>query len=234
MAVELRRPGLARATRDIDLVMRTGVVEDPCDASQIREALLESLLEDVDGDGFAFRLSGGSRLQDDSYGRPAWRYSVAGSLAGRVFEELRIDVVARPEEVTGTERRQLPDLLGFAGIAPRSFEVTDLRQQYAEKLHAMTRDYADGESSRVKDLVDLLLLLEDGVPADPALRQVVEHVFRVRGTHPIPTDVLLPSAEWGRPFQHLAEEIGMSTTSYREAHRLVAAHWRRVQVEQGE
>jgi nucleotidyltransferase AbiEii toxin of type IV toxin-antitoxin system len=50
MAVELRRPGLARATRDIDLVLRPGLVDDPSDVEQVREAMLDSLLEDVDGD----------------------------------------------------------------------------------------------------------------------------------------------------------------------------------------
>lgn len=89
MAVELRRPGLARATRDIDLVLRAGVVKDPADARQIQETLLESLLEDVDADGFVFRVHGGTRLQDDAYARPAWRFSVEATLAGRVFADRR-------------------------------------------------------------------------------------------------------------------------------------------------
>lgn len=163
MAVELRRPGLARATRDIDLVMRFGVVDDPSDVEQVREALLESLVKDIDGDWFVFGVGGGVRLSDDSYGRPAWRFLIEAQLAGKRFAELRTDVVARPEEITGVEQRPLPDLLGFAGIPPRLVEVTDLRQQYAEKIHAMTRSYPDGASSRVKDLVDLVLLIEDGV-----------------------------------------------------------------------
>jgi hypothetical protein len=227
MAVELRRPGLARATRDIDLVLRPGLVSDPSDMEEVREALLDSLLEDVDGDWFTFRLFAGTRLRDDAYGRPAWRFTVEAGLAGKTFAELRLDVVARPEELNGVEQRPLPDVLGFAGIAPRSRQVTDLRQQYAEKLHAMTRDYVAGGSTRVKDLVDLVLLVQDGVLADGRLYTAVEHVFTVRGSHGIPAELGLPPASWQLPFQQLATEIGLHVTSYRDAHALVAEHWRR-------
>jgi hypothetical protein len=228
MAVELRRPGLARATRDIDLVMRFGVVDDPSDVEQVREALLESLIKDVDGDWFVFGVSGGVRLSDDSYGRPAWRFLIEARLAGKRFAELRSDVVARPEELAGIEQRALPDVLGFAGIPPRLVQVTDLRQQYAEKIHAMTRSYPDGTSSRVKDLVDLVLLIEDGVSADPdpGLRDVVQRVFKIRATHEMPMDLPVPPASWRVPFERLATEVGLPVTSYLDAHALVAQHWR--------
>jgi len=227
MAVELRRPGLARATRDIDLVLRRGVVADPSDIDQVREALLDALLEDVDGDWFGFRVLGGTRLRDDAYGRPAWRYSVEASLAGKRFAEQRVDVVARPEELDGVETRMLPDLLGFAGIAPRAVPVTDLRQQFAEKLHALTRTYAAGESTRVKDLVDLVLLVEDAVPADRSLYAAVRRVFAVRGTHDIPGEIQSPPAGWQVPFARLIEEIALPELSLVDAHALVAGHWRR-------
>lgn len=70
MAVELRRPGLARSTRDVDLVLRDGLVPDPTDANGIREVLVETLTKDPDGDAFIFRVGPSSRLTDDSYGRP--------------------------------------------------------------------------------------------------------------------------------------------------------------------
>lgn len=226
MAVELRRPGLARATRDIDLVLRAGVVADPSDVEQVREALLDALLDDVDGDWFGFRVLGGTRLRDDAYGRPAWRYTVEATLAGKTFAEHRVDVVARPEELDGVESRMLPDLLGFAGIEPRAVPVTDLCQQFAEKLHALTRTYAAGESTRVKDLVDLVLLVEDGVSVDQALYAAVHRVFAVRGTHDVPDEIESPPIGWQLPFAHLIEEIGLPDISLIDAHERVADHWR--------
>jgi hypothetical protein len=52
MAVELRRPGVARSTRDVDLVIKPGLVADPADRQQLHEALVDALLLDPDGDGF--------------------------------------------------------------------------------------------------------------------------------------------------------------------------------------
>jgi hypothetical protein len=43
MAVELRRPGLARSTRDVDLVINPGLVADPADRQQMHEALVDAL-----------------------------------------------------------------------------------------------------------------------------------------------------------------------------------------------
>ena len=105
--------------------------------------------------------------------------------------------------------------------------VTDLRQQYAEKLHALSRTYQSGESSRVKDLLDLVLLIEDGVAPDEGLVASVKHVFAVRRTHAIPMQLGAPPANWQAPFAILAEEVGLDTTSHQEAHELVAEHWQR-------
>jgi hypothetical protein len=227
MAVELRRPGLARATRDVDLVLRPGLVDNPADPTAIREILIEAMLSDRDHDGFDFRVGNATRLRDDAYARPAWRYAVAAALAGRPFANLRLDIVARPEEISGVERRQVPDVLGFAGIPTRDIWVTDLRQQFAEKLHALTRTYQTGESTRVRDLVDLVLLIEDGVPADPPLVAAVQRVFAVRGTHAVPTTLDTPPDGWREPFAALAAEISLGTASHTDAHDLVAEHWLR-------
>jgi hypothetical protein len=227
MAVELRRPGMARSTRDIDLVLRPGLVSNPADPVELHRAIVEALLDDPDGDGLVFSVAAPSRLRDDAYGRPAWRFSVDCSLAGRQFAGLKLDVVARPEEIGGVERRTLPDVLGFAGISSRSLWVVDLRQQFAEKLHALTRVYESGESTRVKDLVDLVLLVEDGVPADRALVHRVRHVFNVRRVHAMPHRLPDPPQGWGAPYSVLAAEIGLDNLSHQDAHVIVATHWRK-------
>lgn len=228
MAVETRRPGMARSTSDIDLILRPGLIVDNTDERQLRDAIAAALLIDPDQDGFEFAIRGGSRLRDDAYGRPAWRFPITTMLAGRLFAAFKMDVVARPEEVEGgVERRELPDVLGFAGVPTRSMLVADLRQQYAEKLHALTRSYLTGESTRVKDLVDLVLLIEDGVAPDAALLNRVRHVFVLRRAHDMPAELGVPPGSWGDPFRVMAEEIGLAVTDHRRAHDLVVAHWER-------
>lgn len=227
LAVEVRRPGLARATRDVDLILCPGLVSDPSDGDEVREALADALAEDPDGDRLEFRVGRVSRLKDDAYGRPAWRFSVASELAGRRMADISFDIVARPEEIGGVETRTLPDVLGFTGISAPEVTVVDLQQQYAEKIHALTRIYAGGTSSRPKDLVDLVLLIQDGVEADTELVARVRHVFAVRRAHDIPTELPEPPEEWAGPFSRLAGEVGLEPLSVREANEIVAAHWRR-------
>lgn len=234
MAVELRRPGLARATRDVDLVLRPGLVKDPGNRDHLREALVDALYEDPDGDGFVFRVGAPTRLRDDAYGRPAWRFHVEATLAGRRFGELRLDIVARPEEIGGAEMLKIPDVLGFAGVPGREICVADLRQQFAEKLHALTRSYAVGVSTRVKDLVDTVMLVEDGLPSDATLIARVRHVFAVRGTHAVPIDMQPPPDSWQDSFARLAAEVGLGVRTYGEAHQLVAAFWRQALADDGD
>lgn len=217
-AVELRRPGLARATRDIDLALRTSS-ETRGDGTFARSLLSEALTPDPDMDRFHFVVGAPTGLADDAYGRPAWRFHVSAELAGKSFVEFRIDVVERPEELVGLTEITVP--AGDVVTGPtRMVAVTDLRQQFAEKLHALTRSYAGGSSTRVKDLVDLVLLLEDGLTADGELVVTVRRVFAVRGTAKPPQQLGTPPVGWFGPFATWAEELDLR---YRTAHSASAA-----------
>ena len=61
-----------------------------------------------------------------------------------------------------------------------------LVQQLAEKVHALTRPYAGGEVSRVKDLVDVLLIGQMGDFEIEVLRDSLISTFQARNTHPLP------------------------------------------------
>jgi hypothetical protein len=56
------------------------------------------------------------------------------------------------------------DWLGFAGIASANFPAVSPEEQFAEKLHAFTLPRVGRENTRVKDLVDLVLLLLQPIP----------------------------------------------------------------------
>lgn len=166
-------------------------------------------------------------MAEDAYGRPAWRFRVTAALAGRRFADTRLDVIVRPEELVALGQVDLPPgVAAPVGAPSRTVVVTDLRQQFAEKLHALTRSYATGESSRVKDLLDLVLLLEDGVRQDAALVTATRHVFAVRATHPLPADIGDPPVSWRQPYRTMATELGIEPSDVQDAHRLVAEAWR--------
>jgi hypothetical protein len=51
------------------------------------------------------------------------------------------------------------DWLGFAGIGSTAFAAIATEQQFAEKYHAYTSRDESRPSSRVRDLVDMVLMI---------------------------------------------------------------------------
>ena len=222
--LEFRLRSRARTTKDLDLATRPD--GDPeLDGPAVRELLIDALAVDEDGDGFLFQVSPPVSLKADIAGRGGWRFSVESRLAGKIFATVRIDVVARGEEISLTEQLPLPNLLDFAGTPPRSIEAVDRRQHFAEKAHAFTRDYGDRPNTRVKDLVDLVLLIESGLPADPALADAVQHVFAVRATHPVPDVLPDPPPTWADIYPGLAEGLTQTPPRLDAALHLVRGFW---------
>ncbi|MFC9163936.1 nucleotidyl transferase AbiEii/AbiGii toxin family protein [Streptomyces fungicidicus] len=205
-AMEFRLTGRARTTKDLDLALRPEDGSDT-DGGEVRELLIEALSTDLDGDWFRFRVGVPVSLTADAAGRGGWRFSVEAHLAGKLFAGVRVDVVDRGAEIVLTERLPLPNALAFAGTPQRTMEAVDRRQHFAEKLHAFTRDYGDRPNTRVKDLVDLVLLAEDGLPGDGALVAAVRHVFAVRDTHDVPDELPDPPPRWRDSYPELAQEL---------------------------
>jgi hypothetical protein len=226
--MEFRLRGRARTTKDMDLAARPEG-ELPLDGDAVRELLIEALAMDEDGDGFQFRVSTPTVLKADVAGRGGWRFSVEARLAGRLFAGVRVDVVDRGEEIALTERLPLPNTLGFAGTPQRDIEAVDRRQHFAEKLHALTRDYGDRPNTRVKDLVDLVLLIESGLRVDDGLTDAVRHVFAVRGTHEVPGKIPDLPLGWNETYPEMAEVLTSTPPQLSAALSLLRDFWRQAQ-----
>jgi Nucleotidyl transferase AbiEii toxin, Type IV TA system len=78
-------------------------------------------------------------------------------------------------------------------------------QQFAEKLHAYTLPRSSA-NSRVKDLVDMALLIGSGGLDRRRVLNALHLTFERRGTHDLPASLLAPPADWQIPFRALAEE----------------------------
>ena len=141
------------------------------------------------------------------------------------FAGIRLDVTARGEELAVTEQLELPGSLKFADIPARSIEAVERRQHFAEKLHALTRDYGNRPNTRVKDLVDLVLLIEDGLPANNALVDVVRHVFTVRDTHPCPGSIADPPPRWRTEYPEIAGRLTETDSNLQSALELLRGFW---------
>jgi len=222
MAIELRIQGRTRTTRDLDLALLVELV----DGETVWEVLGRALQADLPGDGFDLVVAGEELLSPDQAGRTGWRFRVDARLGGRLFERVRLDVVARGEEIVGTTTLRVETLLDFAGLPSFDVHAVDARQHFAEKLHALTRDYG-APSGRVRDLPDLLLLIHGGLAPDHELHRVVEHVFSVRGTHAVPEGLPEPPAGWEPEYRRFARELALTEATVAEAMRAVRSFWSR-------
>lgn len=220
-ALEIRLPGRARRTKDLDMATR----EDVADGEEVKRDLEDALREDPFGDWFVFRVSEPQPLADDEKGRPAWRFTIECLLAERTFSRVRVDVVARHEEISQTERATVTEILSFSGLPPVEVEVVQAPQHFAEKLHAYTKSYGERPNTRVRDLVDMILLIENGLAPDAQQFALVEHVFAVRGTHPVPLQFPDPSSNWEGTYQQLVEDLDVRARTLNEAVEAARQFW---------
>ena len=160
----------ARTTQDVDLLAQHISQE------QIAETLLVALHQDM-GDYFEFFSE---RVDPHLNLGPAIRFRVQARLAGRVFERFHIDIGYDDPIISPVEYLRPPAYLDFAGIEAAPVPCYPATQHIAEKLHALMRP-RPVESSRVKDLVDILLFacLGDALQAEE-LYAAIQSVFSAR------------------------------------------------------
>jgi predicted nucleotidyltransferase component of viral defense system len=219
-ALEVRLPERARVTRDIDLA----VALDRATTESVRGLMLDGLTRDPDGDRFAFTLIDIRALQPIDAGRLGWRLSIRADLDGRKFETVTADIVARTTEDGRTERRSLQSSLRFAGVPDLDIDLVDLDHHFAEKLAAYTADRGLRENTRVKDLTDMVLLVETGVEPTRRLRDVAVVIFEARGES-APAVLPPPPASWAAVYAAQAAEVRLGAVTIADAHRLVQEFW---------
>jgi Nucleotidyl transferase AbiEii toxin, Type IV TA system len=186
----------ARATLDLDISTQLEI-------ERMSELLAASAAVTID-DYFQIVLGERERPVD---GIETYRFSVDVEYAnGRRFEKLKLDIgfgdplIGTPVEI------EVPSLLDFAGVPAVLVKAIPAEQQLAEKVHAYTKPYGPHRSSRVKDLVDMALLLRSGADVDE-LRNSLQIVFTKRATHEIPTMLPRPPEGWRVPYARLATDL---------------------------
>ena len=207
-ALELRFKS-ARSTVDIDLtVQRVETTAASGDTNQVIRAMLQSAADISLGDWFEFTVGPASMdLTAAPYGGA--RYPVEARMDERTFARFHVDagvgdVVMRPLETIVCR-----DWLGFAGIESSRVLMIAREQQLAEKIHAYTLP-RNAANSRVKDLVDLALLIGSGQLDKRRILEALRLTFERRKTHDL-ASLVPPPADWQIPFQALAEECGLPT-----------------------
>jgi len=130
-------------------------------------------------------------------------------MAGRPFANFHVDIAVGDILMEPLDEMEGKDWLGFAGIAPASLQAISAEQQFAEKLHAYTLP-RQNPNSRVRDLVDMVLLIESGGLSKPKLNKAIEGTFQRRKTHELPKELTPPPPNWTQPFAALALDCGLN------------------------
>lgn len=194
---------LARTTKDLDLGLSGGnmMVEDAL------EALQEAAGIDA-GDFFVFTI-GEATMDLDGAPYGGSRFPVEARLDGRNFARFHLDLGFGDIQREPYEWTTPRDWLGFAGIEAGSFPSISREEHFAQKLHAYTMPRQDRPNTRVKDLVDLVLLIDAGGMDQERLRRDIADTFRHRATHAVPDALEEPPDFWGPVFEKLAGECGI-------------------------
>jgi hypothetical protein len=202
VALELRLRDRARATKDIDIVLR--------DTTADLAGSLEEALTGEPYQGFSFRRKGEPLLLDNG----AVNIEFGVTYKGQPWTSVSVDIArAEPGEadVEWVDAIALTDALGVSG--PAQLPCLPLRFHVAQKLHGMTLPPRPGkQNERFRDLVDLLLMDAMITHGYAALRDACELVFRNRNTHSWPPDLSTVPAHWAQPFSRLAEELELAET----------------------
>lgn len=201
LALDFRMGERTRTTKDMDLVWQD-------DEQSATADLVACQSVDLD-DFFVFAIQKAGRITEEQDGGDI-RYRVRAELAGRLFENVIVDIgfsdplAWEPEVIRGT------DLLSFAGFDRIEVPALPLEQHVAEKVHAYTGRYSRGRSSsRVKDLIDLVLVKQSMQLDAERLRTALVGVFEGRKQQALPEAFPPPPPEWKVPYGRLASEIGL-------------------------
>ncbi|MFV2045485.1 MAG: nucleotidyl transferase AbiEii/AbiGii toxin family protein [Anaerolineales bacterium] len=199
LALDTRLGQHARPSMDMDLDHVEG-------AAAARDDLQRASALDLK-DHFAFALIGTEQVVVGG-DRLAVRYRIEASLAGVPFEVIQIDVTVTAPEFWQVEPAQRTGLLAAVGLGPIEVMLVPLERQVAEKLHAYTRRY-NGGSTRVRDLVDFVVICLFEVVNAKDLREEITRIFARRDTHAVPDKLPAPPADWTRSYGEEARAIGI-------------------------
>lgn len=226
----LARLEIARHSQDIDMLYgapaRAGdVAGDTLDASieeavhALRQVAAADLL-----DHFRFEITRTSPLQEEARGR---RIDVTAYLGTR-YASFHVDVVV------ATVMTGRPDLaapltpLDIQGLRRPSYRVFPMADHIADKVRAMLETHAGADrstraSTRVKDLVDLALILSSQPVHGLDLRVALTAGAAFRGLT-LPERFTVPDLPaWRRGYPRKAAEAGRTVPDFDDAVRLATA-----------
>ena len=205
------RINAARTTKDLDLSVQEGAgfseSENEFD-EQLRDLIVQQAALPLD-DHFMFLVIGPT-AELNATPEAGLRFQIKARVADRDFASFHIDVGRGKFELATLDQLETHDLLAFAGIFPTKIPAISKEQQFAEKLHAYSLPRSrDRPNSRIKDLIDMILLIQQGMRTDQ-LETALRETFELRQTHRLTLDPMPPPEVWAPGFADLAIECRLN------------------------
>lgn len=199
-ANQLRRPGAARFTDDLDLRIVAAIETAP-------ELLASGFAVDL-GDDFSYEVATSPGPLEGPPGG-GLRFVVVARLAGTEIVRFKVDVSAADVVVGDFESYFSDPVLERLGFRRSPFPVYPVNQHFAEKLHALTLP-RDVENTRARDLVDLVWFVRHFTFRSHTLAIACIATFERRATHPWPPVIDVPPDSWTRPYREWRAELDLA------------------------
>ena len=211
-AMELRMKN-PRATKDIDLTVKDKKLfsNDLTEQNSMILRALRSFAAIDLKDFFIFQIEDSiMELEGPIYGGA--RFPVTAKVDGRLFVRFHLDVGFDNILLEPLESIKGEDWLGFAKLHTKSIPALSIEQHFAEKIHVYTLPRKGQLNSRVKDLIDMVLLVRTKKIKTKKLKEAIKRIFEHRGSHKMPDKLQAPPTEWEIPFSVLAKDCLLSIT----------------------
>lgn len=212
-ALEMRFQN-TRATVDLDLCLKTSIEQK---LPEIIQILREKLKRDLH-DYFSFSIS--EPIMDITaapYGGA--RFLVETKLAGKRFISFHLDIGVGDFILMPIDYIFNKNLIDCSDVEAIKIPTISKEQHFAEKIHAYTLP-RENPNSRCKDLIDLIILIDEGSMNAELLRKAIDGTFHRRSTHKIPTQLDPPPHFWEKPFNEMARSCNIKLTINEAFHKL--------------
>ena len=215
--LEIRIPAGARSTKDLDFATARAESND-----ELLDRIEEALQMDPDGDFLTFSVQHVRANRRDRQDLASWSVSVRADLDGRTFDQIRLDVAERLEEIDGgTELFTVPPVVDVDGLSGTTLPAVDVCQHAAEKFHALCLEFDDGRpNTRTKDLVDIVLMYEAGLIPNERLTSRIVWVFEHRNSAAPPPCLPDIPDSWQADYRALTEDLEIHIKAVTDAHSL--------------
>lgn len=210
----LARSIASRATRDIDLAASSGELSHAVD--ELKSAAAIDL-----GDYVTFEFREARPIQEEARYRSGQKVTFTPFLGQRRKQDVSVDLVASPVLLSEPDIVTPVDRLDVQGLVVCDYRVYPVACAIADKLCALFEQHNGHASSRVKDLVDVLVY----AVSERVIGEKVVHSFRqearLRHLEP-PASFCIPE-EWRRDYTGVFAKLVRQTKLSKRYEKLDAA-----------